>query len=49
MITKAPPPRVAQVGPQVPPARAALALVEAHGAARGSPLWTTWTTRSRNH
>src|SRR5713226_2016367 len=39
-----PTPRVAQVGKQAPPARAAPSLVRALRVARGSPLFATWTT-----
>ena len=40
------PPRLAQVGAQLLPTRAAPSLVWALCVARGSPLCTTWTTRS---
>jgi hypothetical protein len=42
----APHPRVAQVGKQAPPTRAAASLVRALRDARGSPLFATWTTLS---
>ena len=40
----APVTRLAQVGPQGPPTRAAPSLVRALRDARGSLLWTTWTS-----
>src|SRR5258706_4866284 len=42
---RTPPPRVAPVGPQVPPTRAAPSLVRALRGTRGPLLCTTGTTR----
>ena len=39
-------PRVAHGGPQVPPAHRCARLCGGRSAMRGSPLWTSWTTRS---
>src|SRR6516162_6762320 len=41
--------RVAQVGKQAPPTRAALSLVRALRGARGALLFATWTTLCRRH